>query len=273
MGHLLRSQAYPYPIFAILTASTGSQFLGDRPHLLQRAAAGRFRCRHHRALDNGRVAHDNHLPPLRLQHLHRHLAVGLGAAEIDQDRDALRRPGVVDRLHDQPDIGAEPAIGIAAAEGDLHFAADHLPHHVGGALGDVLGVGDDDDADRVIHCRASSVLQTACTKTQLDFAPGSTWPMLRAPRNEARPLVACIGTVRSTASAAVARTRSIRSGRPASAFKVSSTGTSTSSMVFSPAWERPRALTASTPLPNTSARSSGSVLPAIASPAARKNEP
>jgi hypothetical protein len=37
--------------------------------------------------------------------------------------------------------------------------------------------------------------------------------------------VARIGTVRSTASLAVARTRSIRSGPAASAFNVSSTGT------------------------------------------------
>ena len=63
------------------------------------------------------------------------------------------------------------------------------------------------------------------------------------------------------ASLAVARTRSIRSGRPASVFRYLQTpGTRTSSMVFSPACERPRALTALTPLPKTSARSSGSLL-------------
>ena len=43
-------------------------------------------------------------------HLDRHLAVGLGAAEIDEDRDARLRPGRVDRLHDRLDAGAEAAV-------------------------------------------------------------------------------------------------------------------------------------------------------------------
>ena len=60
---------------------------------VERAAARRLGRRHHRALDDRRVADDDPLAPFRLQHLDRHLAVGLGAAEIDEDGDALRRPG------------------------------------------------------------------------------------------------------------------------------------------------------------------------------------
>src|SRR6516225_8322128 len=66
-------------------SSAGSQFLGYRPHLLQRAAAGRLGRGHDGALDDRRVADDNHLAPVRLQHFDRHLAVRLGPAQIDQD--------------------------------------------------------------------------------------------------------------------------------------------------------------------------------------------
>ena len=66
-----------------------------------------------------------------------------------------------------------PAVEIAAAERHLDLAADHLAHHVGGALRDVRRMRDDHDADGVAHVRASSALQTAWTMTQLDRAPGS----------------------------------------------------------------------------------------------------
>src|ERR1700728_2213079 len=254
--------------------SAGGKLLGYRPHLLERTAAGGLGCRHDGSLHDRRVAHDDQISSLRLQHFDGHLAVRLRAAEADQDRDPFGRPGIVDGVDDQRHVGAEAAVRVSSAERHPDLAADHLPHHVGRPFGDVLRMRHDDDADHVVHCSASRLSQTACTRMQLDRAPGSTCPTLRAPRNEARPLVACIGMVRATASLAVVRTRSIRSGWPASAFKISSTGHSTSSIVFSPGWERPRALTAPTPDPKIPARFSGS-FPSrdSASPAAMKKLP
>ena len=55
------------------------------------------------------------------QHLDRHLAVGLRAAEVDQNGDAAFRPRPIDRRHDRLDAGAEPAAGIAAAPAKRHF--------------------------------------------------------------------------------------------------------------------------------------------------------
>ena len=119
---------------------------------------------------------------------------------------------LVDGLDDRLDTGAESAVGIAAAEGDLAPRSPTICRTMSAVpLATSLRMRDDDDADRIVHCRASSVSQTACRRTQLERAPGSMWPMLRAPRNDARPLVACIGAVRAAASRAVARTRSIRS--------------------------------------------------------------
>ena len=85
-----------------------------------------------------------------------------------------------------------------------------------------------------------------------DLAPGSICPIERSPRNEARPRVASIGIV---ASAAVAATMGRRAGRsaPPSARAVC-TGVRTSSMVFWPGCDLPRALTASTALPKAVGR-------------------
>src|ERR1700723_2176855 len=205
------------------------KLLGHGSNFVERTAARRLGGRHDGALDNRRVTDHDHVPTVGLQHLHRHFAVGFGAAEINKD---------------------------------------------GNAFGDVLGMRHNDDPDCVIHGRDSNALQTACKRTQLERAPGSAWPMLRAPRKAARPLLACIGTVRSTASRAVTRTRSITSGRSASAFSVSSTGYKTSSMVFSPACERPRLLTGPTAPAKPSTRSSGKLrFCESASPAARKKVP
>src|ERR1700734_1036675 len=250
------------------------KLLGHGSNFVERTAGRRLGARHDGALDNRRVTDHDQIPTVGLQHLPRHFAVGLGAAEINQDGNAFGRPRVVNGVDNQRHVGPEAAIRIATAEGDFNFTTDHLAHHVGSAFGDVLGMRHNDKPDGVIHGRDSNALQTACKRTQLERAPGSAWPTLRAPRKAARPLVACIGTVRSTASRAVARTRSITSGRSASAFRVSSTGYRTSSMVFSPARERPRLLTAPTAQAKTSTMSSGKLrFCDRASPAARKKVP
>ena len=87
---------------------------------------------------------------------------------------------MLDRRH----VGAETAGGVASAVGHAHFAADHLPHHGGGAPRDVGRMGDDDDRDSVGHGFVDSrkVSQTACTSRQLELAPGSRCPMLRSRR-------------------------------------------------------------------------------------------
>ena len=53
---------------------------------------------------------------------------------------------------------------------------------------------------------------TASTINEEDRAPGSMWPMLRSPRNDARPRIARIGTVCSAATFAAALRRC---GKPA----------------------------------------------------------
>src|SRR5262245_54481449 len=122
------------------------QLLGDAPHLFERGAAPGLGRGHYRALDDWRVA-DHHLAlPLVAEHLDRHLAVRLRPAEIDQYGDTLVRPGVVDRLQNLRHIGAEPAIGIAAAEAEWHVLAHHLAHHVGSAFRHIGRMRDDDDA-------------------------------------------------------------------------------------------------------------------------------
>src|SRR5262249_40180641 len=155
---------------------------------------------------------------------------GLGAAEIDQDGNTARRPGLLDRQQDPLHIGAEPAVGIAAAMGDLYFVPHHLAHHIRGAAGD-LGRMRHDDYGNVLarHFDPSKKGDKASTRISLDRAPGSMWPMLRSPRNEARPLLARMGTVAAAPPAAALRSRGTRSALPWRA--ASSTGTSTSSMV------------------------------------------
>src|ERR1700723_150001 len=250
------------------------KLLGHGSNFVERTAARRLGGRHDGALDNRRVTDHDQIPTVGLQHLHRSFSVGPGAAEINQDGNAFGRPRVVNGVDDQRHVGPEAAVGIATAERDFDFTADHLAHHIGSAFGDVLGMRHNDNPDGVIHGRASNALQTACKRTQLERAPGSAWPTLRGPRKAARALLACIGTVRSTASRAVTRTRSITSGRSASAFSVSSTGYKTSSMVFSPACERPRLLTGPTAPAKPSTRSSGKLrFCESASPAARKKVP
>src|ERR1700733_4773811 len=217
--------AFPVPIGSVARDLAGGKFLGHGSYLLKRTAARSLGRRHDGSFYDRCVAHDDQISSFGLQHFDRHLAVGLGAAEVDENGDALRRPRFVDGVDDQGHVSAQAAVGVAAAKRHLDLAAYHLPHHVGRAFGDVLRMRHNDDPNRVVHCRASKMSQTACKRTQLDRAPGSTWPTLRAPRNAARPFVASIGPVRSTAALAVARTRSSRSGCPAFAFNVSNTGT------------------------------------------------
>src|SRR6185436_18532644 len=169
-----------------------------------------FGCRHHGAFDDRRIADDDLALPLRRQHLDCHFTVGLGAPEIDEDRNAALRPGFVDRLHDLFDAGAEAAIGIAAAKTKRHFIADHLTHHVGGAAGNVGRMRHDHDADLVAHDFPSNTSQTASTISSLERAPGSIWPMERSPKKEARPRMAFMGTVLCADSLATAR----RSSKP-----------------------------------------------------------
>ena len=108
----------------------------------------------------------------------------------------------------------------------------------------------DDDADiAVLHAGHSSsdVADAGDRSATHERAPGSMWPIERSPRNEARPRIAFIGTVAPRPPLRCARRRATgpRRLRAVSAC----TGTSTSSMVFCPTSDLPRALTASTAAP------------------------
>ena len=88
---------------------------------------------------------------------------------------------------------------------------------------------------------APRVSATAATISATERAPGSIWPIERSPRNEARPRSAFIGTVAPRPRRRRPRLPP-RSCPPRSA---SCTGSSTSSIVFWPTCDLPRALTAS----------------------------
>jgi len=74
------------------------------------------RRRHHAPLDDRRIADDDLALALGRQHLDRHLAVGLGAAEIDEDRNTFFGPGIVNGFEIFSTLVPRPAVGIAAAE-------------------------------------------------------------------------------------------------------------------------------------------------------------
>ena len=91
--------------------------------------------------------------------------------------------------------------------------------------------------------RLQNSLQMAAIISADERAPGSIWPIDRSPRNEARPRMAFIGIVASAAAAASRRSAAEdRRRRRASS---ACTGASTSSIVFWPTSDLPRALTAS----------------------------
>src|SRR5947207_7736013 len=224
-------------------ASDRRQFFRGAAHRLQRRTGRRFGRRHDGSLYNRRVADDDPIAARFRQHLDRHLAVGLRAAEVNQNGDALLGPCPLDRRHDRLDTGAEPAARIPAAPTERHLAADHLLDHLRRTSRHVGRMRHNDNSDILAHANPSMTSATASTINSEDRAPGSIWPMLRSPRNDARPRIARIGMVFSAASLAVAFSRS---GRPAPPSRnTPTTGNSTSSMVFWPTSDLPRALTAS----------------------------
>src|SRR5438105_10481295 len=221
-------------------ASGRRQFFGGPTDGLKRRAGSRFGGRHDGPLDHRCVANDDAVAARFRQHLNRHLAVGFGAAKVDQDGDALLRPRPFDRRHDRLDAGAEPAARISAAPAERHFAADHLLNHQRGTARHISRVRDDDNSDIFAHANRSITSATASTINSEDRAPGSMWPMLRSPKNDARPRIARIWMVFCAASLAGAFRRT---GTPAPpSRKTPSTGNSTSSMVFCPTSDFPRAL-------------------------------
>src|ERR1700677_3049112 len=98
-----------------------------------------------------------------------------------------------------------PELAGRAAPGprERNVVADHLAHHVGRSFGDFRRMRYDDDADRA-HQPAPNSSQIATIISADDRAPGSTWPIERSPRKEARPRVARIGAVASAAASASA---------------------------------------------------------------------
>src|SRR5258706_11441561 len=219
------------------------QFFGGATDGLERSSRSRFGRRHDCALHHRRVANHNAGAARFRQHFNRHLAIGFRAAEIDQDRDAAFRPRPLNRGHNRFDAGAQAAARISTAPAERYFMADHLLDHQGSAPRHVRRVRHNDDSNIFAHANPSITSVTASTINAEDRAPGSMWPMLRSPRNDARPRIARIGIVPSAAALAVAFSRAVMSAPPSR--NTPSTGKSTSSMVFWPTSDFPRALTAS----------------------------
>src|ERR1700676_1184119 len=233
------------------SASDRRQFFGGATHSLKRRAGRCFGSGHHGPFDDRGVANHDPTAAFLGQHFDRHFAVGFRASKIDQYGDAPFRPCPIDRLHDRFDAGAQAATGIAAAPAERHLAADHLLDHERGAAGDVRRVRDDDDSNIFAHANPSMTSAIASMIKADDRAPGSMWPMLRSPRNDARPRIALIWMVFSAASLAAAFRRSGNPSPPSR--RTSRTGASTSSMVFWPTSDFPRAFTASTAAAKASA--------------------
>src|ERR1700704_3392195 len=230
-------------LFIQFLESNRRQFFGGAAHRFKGRTGSRFGRRHDGPLDDRCVANDDTVPARFGQHLNRHLAVGFCAAEVNQDGNAPLRPGPIDCRHDRLDTGAEPAARISAAPAERHFAADHLLDHQRRTTRHVGRGGHKANSDVFAHANPSMTSATASTISSEDRAPGSMWPMLRSPRNDARPRIARIGMVFSAASLAVAFKRNGSPVPPSR--RTPSTGKSTSSMVFCPTSDLPRALTAS----------------------------
>src|ERR1700747_3556111 len=96
------------------------------------------------------------------------------------------------------------------------------------------------------NAQSSNARHTDATIKADERAPGSICPIERSPMDDARPRVANIGIVASAALAATHGNRAARALPPAA--RAIHTGARTSSMVFWPGWDLPRALTASTAL-------------------------
>ena len=158
-------------------SSTATIPAPSRAHLFQRGAAGRLGRRHHRALDDRRVAdHDRRgaprrasRPPFRCWSRRR------------RDRPGWRRPRPTRRWsmarHDRLDVGAEPAIRFAAAPRERHFVAHHLAHHVGRALARPRGECETMTMPTLLMPPLQRVAHTARTISATERAPGSTWPI------------------------------------------------------------------------------------------------
>ena len=80
-----------------------------------------------------------------------------------------------DGREDLGNVGAEPAVGISAGPGQRHRVAGHLPHHVGGAFGDLRRMRDDHDTDVHPHslARAAGIDRRGDMIETVDRAPGS----------------------------------------------------------------------------------------------------
>src|SRR5271165_1233544 len=84
------------------------QFLGRAPHSGQARAPRGFGRGDHRPFDDRRVAYDDTPSLVFGEHLYGHLAVGLRAAEIDEERDAGLRPRAVNGVRDRLETRSEP---------------------------------------------------------------------------------------------------------------------------------------------------------------------
>src|SRR6266849_1133681 len=93
---------------ALAPASDRRQFFGGTTHGLKRSSRSRFGRSHHCPFNDGRVANDDAAAARFGQHFDRHLAVGLCAAEVDQNGDAAFRPRPLDRSHDRFDACTQP---------------------------------------------------------------------------------------------------------------------------------------------------------------------
>src|SRR6516162_7845358 len=159
--------------YCLVLKSRWRQLFGRAPYDFERRSGGCFGCRHHCTLYHRCVTYNDAATPRFRQHLDCHFAVGFGSSQIDQDRDALLRPRLVDGRHDRLDIGAKSAIRISTAPAEWHFAADHLLHHQRSAPGDVRRVRHDDDSYVFTHAKPSMTSATASTINALDREPGS----------------------------------------------------------------------------------------------------
>src|SRR5437764_4212891 len=222
-------------LFMPLSASCRCQLFGRTPHDFQARPRCRFGRRHHRAFDDRRVAHDDAAAPRFGHHLDRHFAVGFRASEVNKNGDAFFRPRFVDCRHDRFDVGTQTAIRITAAPAKRHFVADHLLDHHRGAAGDVRGMRHNHDSYIFLHTQPSMTSATASTISSEDRAPGSICPMLRSPRNDARPRIAFIGMVFCAARRAAALSRAGKSPRPSR--KTTITGNNNSNIVFWPEYD------------------------------------
>ena len=166
-----------------LSGLGGQAAAGRGGHLLQGPAdAGRHRGRDG-ALHERRLREQHASAPVLVHEVDGQLGRKDGAAQVHEDQDAVRGPGVLHGSQHLRRVRAQCAAGLVQTAGgaDAHVGPGHLGGQLGDTVGELRAVADEDEADHG-YVGSASVRAAVSSSSQDDVAPGSWCPALRSPR-------------------------------------------------------------------------------------------